>query len=320
VTDIRVSGCAIHSTSVQGARAIDLTNLTFGLVENCDISQFVNGYAIYLAGVLTSATAATLRKLYLHYNLECLFVGGSVSDCHVYDTVFESSLVALSVYDSQVSLNGCYFENIGYTEGQKTALTLQNPPDDVPVNTAMHFRYGTVALRSCVFQELSSSNLAVAWVRGVGMGSSLGAYGSVTFDACRRATGLPDLFIAPPQENSYAFRVFDPSAVVVVGGTNPIGVIQSYTDARFVTYGRINLFFASPFDVRPVKVQNGLFVYGQEPDNKHTGPLTAAPTGGSNLVGDRVINSTPAAGGSMGWVCVEAGNPGIWKAYAPIAT
>jgi hypothetical protein len=159
-------------------------------------------------------------------------------------------------------------------------------------------------------------------VRGVGTGSSLGAYGSVTFDACRRATGLPDVFIAPPLNNSggYAFRVFDPSAVVVVDGTNPIGVIQSYADARLVTYGRINLFFASPFDVRPVKVQNGLFVYGQEPDNAYTGPLTAAPSGGSNFVGDRVINSAPAAGGSMGWVCVAAGSPGTWKAYAPIAT
>jgi hypothetical protein len=322
--DIRVSGCAIHSTSVVGARAIDLTNLVFGLVENCHISQFINGYAIYLAGANELATTATLRKLYLNYNLECLYVGGSVSDCHIYDTVFESSLVAVAVYDSQISLNGCYFENIGYTEGQNTALTLQNmgiddavtPPDDVPVNTAMHFRYGCVVFRSCLFQYLCSNSLAVAWVRGVGMGSQLGAYGSATFEACRRQiTG--DVFIAPSLENSggYAFIVFDPFAI-----SDDAGVIQTYADARLVNHGRINLLFASPNDFIPVKVENRLFVYGQEPDNAYTAPLAAAPTGGSNLVGDRVINSAPAAGGCMGWVCIAAGNPGIWKTYAPIGT
>jgi hypothetical protein len=157
------------------------------------------------------------------------------------------------------------------------------------------------------------------------MGSSDGAYGSVTFDACRRQTGLSDVFIAPVLENSggYAFRVFDPSGAypsAAAPAVNPIGVIQSYADARLVTYGRITLLFASPSDVRPVKVQNGRFVYGQDPDNAYTGPLTAAPTGGSNIVGDRVTNSAPAAGGYMGWVCVAPGSPGTWKAYAPVAT
>jgi hypothetical protein len=85
---------------------------------------------------------------------------------------------------------------------------------------------------------------------------------------------------------------------------------------QLVTYGRINLFFGAPYDVRPIQIKNGLFVYGQEPDNAYTGPLTAAPAGGFNLLGDRVINSVPAAGGCMGWVCVAPGNPGTWKAYA----
>lgn len=45
---------------------------------------------------------------------------------------------------------------------------------------------------------------------------------------------------------------------------------------------------------------------------------TAAPTTGSAAVGDRHINTAPAASGNIGWVCVTAGSPGTWKAYGAI--
>lgn len=46
---------------------------------------------------------------------------------------------------------------------------------------------------------------------------------------------------------------------------------------------------------------------------------TAAPASGTWVVGDRVVNATPAAGAASGWVCVAAGTPGTWKEYAPIS-
>jgi hypothetical protein len=46
---------------------------------------------------------------------------------------------------------------------------------------------------------------------------------------------------------------------------------------------------------------------------------TAAPTTGTWQQGDRVWNTTPAAGGVPGWVCVTAGTPGTWKAMAVLA-
>jgi hypothetical protein len=46
---------------------------------------------------------------------------------------------------------------------------------------------------------------------------------------------------------------------------------------------------------------------------------TAAPTTGTWLQGDVVMNSAPAAGGTPGWVCVVAGTPGTWKAMANVA-
>lgn len=46
---------------------------------------------------------------------------------------------------------------------------------------------------------------------------------------------------------------------------------------------------------------------------------TAAPTTGTWLVGDEVRNTTPTAGGVMGWICVSGGTPGTWKSFGAIS-
>jgi hypothetical protein len=47
---------------------------------------------------------------------------------------------------------------------------------------------------------------------------------------------------------------------------------------------------------------------------------SAAPTDAQAkwLIGDTVHNTTPTAGGNMGWVCVENGSPGTWKEFGVI--
>lgn len=45
----------------------------------------------------------------------------------------------------------------------------------------------------------------------------------------------------------------------------------------------------------------------------------AVPTSGTWKMGDVRYNPNPAAGGFVGWVCVTAGTPGIWKAFGAIA-
>ena len=54
----------------------------------------------------------------------------------------------------------------------------------------------------------------------------------------------------------------------------------------------------------------------------HDGQLYSSgpPTAGVYWYrGARILNSEPAAGEPAGWVCVETGDPGAWKAYADIA-
>lgn len=46
---------------------------------------------------------------------------------------------------------------------------------------------------------------------------------------------------------------------------------------------------------------------------------TAAPTTGTWLLGDIVYNSSPSAGGYVGWVCTTAGSPGTWKTFGAIS-
>lgn len=46
---------------------------------------------------------------------------------------------------------------------------------------------------------------------------------------------------------------------------------------------------------------------------------TAAPTSGTWIRGERVLNADASAGGTEGWVCVTGGTPGTWKAFGSIA-
>lgn len=52
---------------------------------------------------------------------------------------------------------------------------------------------------------------------------------------------------------------------------------------------------------------NGMINYG-----------SAAPTSGISARGDIVYNMYPLSGGCIGWVCIAAGAPGVWKAFGSI--
>src|SRR5678815_541505 len=49
------------------------------------------------------------------------------------------------------------------------------------------------------------------------------------------------------------------------------------------------------------------------------GAMTAAPTAGTFVRGDIVWNSTPIAGGPIGWVCVVSGTPGTFAPFGGMA-
>ena len=50
----------------------------------------------------------------------------------------------------------------------------------------------------------------------------------------------------------------------------------------------------------------------------YIGYAKSYPTEGEWVLGDRIINNNPTAGSYEGWVCIESGNPGIWKGFGVI--
>jgi len=45
---------------------------------------------------------------------------------------------------------------------------------------------------------------------------------------------------------------------------------------------------------------------------------TGIPASGDYHIGDIIYNTSPIAGGYIGWVCISDGNPGTWKAFGSI--
>ena len=83
----------------------------------------------------------------------------------------------------------------------------------------------------------------------------------------------------------------------------------------------------SSIDTRPTTAQTtfegGVIDYSAYPYMERNGTAltaygTAAPTASDWMVGDKVTNTTPTAGGFSGWVCVTAGTPGTWKTFGAI--
>jgi len=60
-------------------------------------------------------------------------------------------------------------------------------------------------------------------------------------------------------------------------------------------------------------------LFSQTSERRRILQSDSAPTTGTWAVGDEVLNNTPAAGGTPGWVCTTAGTPGTWKAMANLA-
>lgn len=45
----------------------------------------------------------------------------------------------------------------------------------------------------------------------------------------------------------------------------------------------------------------------------------SAPSSGTWRTGDIILSNTPVSGGYIGWICVESGTPGVWKAFGNIS-
>ena len=82
---------------------------------------------------------------------------------------------------------------------------------------------------------------------------------------------------------------------------------------------KVNVLGSLGVDVNNIDTRAKLHVNGaiKYNENIHMSG-TEQPSGGSFTPGDIVWNSNPTSGKFIGWVCVKAGNPGLWSTFGLI--
>ncbi len=105
------------------------------------------------------------------------------------------------------------------------------------------------------------------------------------------------------------------------GGDIKFALFPNPTDSTIV-YAKIILqqYAAGTFEAGTIKIieQKGRETNITAPNKYQRWIGTAAPTAGSWEIGDIIYNSTPTAGGYVGWVCIATGSPGTWKGFGAI--
>jgi hypothetical protein len=141
-----------------------------------------------------------------------------------------------------------------------------------------------------------------------------------------------------------AVNIIDQNVDIVIGaeGTNTARIgTYNYTDLELGTDntariqikagGNVIIGSASTGDTK-VTIIGSLGINVNNPDPRSTLHVNGAlkfndklhlsgnepPSSGSFTEGDIVWNNSPQAGKSIGWVCVQSGNPGIWNGFGRI--
>jgi len=98
---------------------------------------------------------------------------------------------------------------------------------------------------------------------------------------------------------------------------------EDITGDCFVVSGPAGIYFIignNHFDNCP-SISNGASVVLEgviEHNDRVRANASAAPATGAWQQGDTLYDTTPSAGGTMGWVCTAAGTPGTWKTFGAI--
>ena len=99
-----------------------------------------------------------------------------------------------------------------------------------------------------------------------------------------------------------------------MNGDHASGQAVYLTDTEAAPGVDDQLFMTGTAPQIPLIRQYGTIVNASRDGGKWTIYGTAAPTTGTWAVGDRVVNTAPAAAGASEWRCTTAGTPGTWKA------
>jgi hypothetical protein len=332
--EIFVRDCTVSWSKVASAAAFDLRGIFYVTIENNRIQGFVNGYGVFMGGGVTNTTI-TLKKIYFLFCQECITVITGATDVQVYDCVFDSVIVATSIFFTKTLFSGCYFENIGYDitgASRNYGISLKSlgvffGPGilDTPVNSAMNIGYAPVQFTSCFFNFYG---LSISWLYAMGRGSGSGQGGDIRFYSCYAGgQGFIDAVNYSAAKTDLVYLGWYNTATTAFIAPNYISGLSLF-DVRLLNDGQINISFPAsggdPTFYQQVQITNRRWIITNPTSSGvgWSGAPTNNPTGGFWQLGDIIYNTVPTAGGWIGLVCTTtatSGNTGTWKNFGAIA-
>jgi hypothetical protein len=294
-------------TNKADAKGLDLEEVFWLTVERCRFFRVHNGRCVY-AYSAKGTTTLSFTKCYFSASAELVTLGNNISDATFYDCVFEVAPVAVAAFYTKVLFSGCHFEALGtQILANVTGLTPRafwsGGSSTGNVDCAVTLYSSVATFVSCRFEPLVVGGTCPAYIEGFGVGTVSGKGGAAIFTGCTKV-GTASAFFQTDDGNRQNFSYIVTDALTNNGTGEAHSIANRYGDARLITHGLARI----PNDLvssQLAEVRNGQFTYGFDPYLPLTAAPTMCPSGGSNLVGDKVINSTPTAGGYSGWVCTE---------------
>jgi hypothetical protein len=230
-----------------------------------------------------------------------------------------------------------YTKQLVYQQEQDNIFSSENI--DIAKNRSYKINDETVLTLEALGNSITKSNLReVGRLKGLIVDGGMSINNYLVFDAASDRLGIGT------EEPNAALSIVDDSVELTFGafdydkgsiGTYNNKELQLVTDntARLsiaadgnITLGnrnngeiKVNVLGRLGVDVNTIDNRTKLHVNGaiKFNDNIHM-KGSEPPSGGSFTPGDIVWNSDPKPGSYVGWVCVKAGNPGMWNTFGEI--
>lgn len=316
VNNAVVSNCVFRDNNEYGLRVYSQSGDTDGSrnisVSNCAFDR--NG-----------STGASGIDLYLYNE------GGNIERIDINGCTFNTlaSRTAISLQGADITVQGCTIENVSAQTGNAFALnnlSLAAISSCIIRNFNTGFSFGSSSpATNCTISNCRATGVARFTGTVIGAGHVLSSCyavhgGSGTTDIGIDLTGASvdgAKVIGCTLDGFYRGASMNDSAVHFVNNTT-----LNTDDASIRKFGTSItgfVFYGNDLDIATNPAEFGYLNINAQPNARVIGFNSAAPTTLTYVQGDIFFDTTAAAAGTVGRVCVTGGTPGTWKTFGTIS-